>query len=200
MLRARFAAALMVTALAVSPAPVFACDVAGLSFSPKDTARLNSLEASRTRGLVGALRSESAPDRSLVADIYGAGFATAGDQLTLGKYQCRTIKLGGALSLIAYQWFQCEIGQEEDTYTLRKITGSQNFFGTLTPTPSGFTYRGAAHYGYEPEVRFYGQDPGRDQVGCLNKIDATGTHLALELPMPVFESDHDVIELRAIGR
>lgn len=190
----------MAVMVGFSPFGAVACDVAGLSFSPKDVTRLDNLVASRTLGLAAALRSESATERAIVADVFATGFAPMTDELALGKYQCRTLKLGGALHLITYQWFQCEIGQEEGTYTLRKITGSQNFFGTLTPTKGGFTYRGAGHYGYEPEVRFYGDDPERDQVGCLNRLDGTGKYLALELPMPIFESDHDVIELRAMAR
>lgn len=198
--RTRLAAVLMAATVAMAPLQAMACEVAGLSFSDRDLTRLENLTTSRTIGLGAALKAEDGAARYAVAGIFASGFAAPGTELVVGKYQCRTIKLGGALSLIAYQWFQCEIGQEEGTYTLRKVTGSQNFFGLLTPTEGGFTYRGAAHYGYEPEVRFYGADPERDQVGCLNKLNAEGSHLVLELPMPLVESDHDLIELTAIAR
>ena len=78
---------------------------------------------------------------------------------------------------------------------LRKTSGSQRFFGLLSQAGNGLTYRGALSYGYETELMSYGDDEERNQVGCLSQIADEAGHLVLELPEPIFESAHDVIEL-----
>ena len=56
-------------------------------------------------------------------------------------------------------------------------------------------YRGALHYGDEQPMA-YDADPERNQVGCIYRVSGTGPEIyRLELPLPRFESTHDVIEL-----
>lgn len=169
----------------------------GVKFSARDIVRLEGLETSRSIGLAQALRSESAAERELIASLFEKGFEPIGSPAeTIGKYQCRTIKLGGLGPAVVYDWFSCEINPEDAALTIFKSTGSQRFFGLLYPAGTGLTYRGAGHYGYETEVNFYGDEADRDQVGCLSKIAGEPGHLVLELPQPVFESAHNVIELK----
>ncbi len=52
---------------------------------------------------------------------------------------------------------------------------------------------GALHYSDEDPIA-YGNDPERDQVGCIYKL-AGAERYRLEMPSPRFESVHDVIEL-----
>jgi len=177
----------------VSGEPCLASDSMGLT--ARDQYRISHLSASRTQGLAEALRAGNSKDRGDVSALFADGLAPL-SEVKQGKYQCRTIKLGGNLPLVVYQWFSCEISQEDGALTLRKLTGSQNFFGTLVPAGPGYLYKGALHYGYEREVTLYGTTKDRDQVGCLVNASANGSRLVLELPMPVFESQHDVIELR----
>lgn len=169
----------------------------GIKFTARDIARLERLETSRSIGLAQAMRSESFADRELIASLFEKGFEPIGSPAdVIGKYQCRTIKLGGLGPAVVYGWFGCEINPEDAALTIYKSTGSQRFFGLLYPAGTGLTYRGAGHYGYETEFRFYGDEADRDQVGCLSKIAGEPGHLVLELPEPVFESAHNVIELK----
>ena len=161
---------------------------AGLT--PADSARIADFAQSRTRGLAQAMLANSAEDRQAVSTIFAAGLAPT-DAVPAGQYQCRTIKLGGNLPLIAYGYFACSIG---DDGSIDKTSASQRFSGTLTPSNGGFFYRGALHYGDEQPI-VYGADPQRDQVGCLYEIAGGGRHFVLELPSPPVESVHDLIEL-----
>ena len=169
-----------------------------IGLSDNDVSRLENLVTSRTRGLGGALRSENAADRASVAQLFEPGVPYAEPSLLAGDYRCRTIKLGGDLSpLTIYQWFSCRINEaSEGTFTIEKLTGSQNFSGTLYPAGSGFAYKGASFYGYEDGARRYGDDPEQDQVGCLSAVTKDNQHFILELPFPPVESAHDVVELR----
>lgn len=190
-----------VIALAALCVPAHSSEVCAVpddfGLSDNDVARLEALETSRTRGLAGALRGLVADEQSVVADLFEGGLAPIDADLLVGKYQCRTIKLGGNLPLVVYQWFRCEINQEDATFTVRKITGSQNFFGVLMPAGDGYAYKGASTYGYEDQVLFYGDDATRDQVGCLSAVGEGQKHFVLELPAPPVESYHDVIEFVA---
>ncbi len=79
---------------------------------------------------------------------------------------------------------------------IRKTSGSQRFLGFLSEAGDSLAYRGALSYGYEEQMKLYGQDNERNQVGCLSAVDPDMNHFVLELPEPVFESFHDVIELK----
>jgi Domain of unknown function (DUF4893) len=56
----------------------------------------------------------------------------AGYDLT-GKWSCRTLKLGGALLLIAYPHFKCLITDDGAGWTLQKLTDSQRTEGRFLP-------------------------------------------------------------------
>ncbi len=168
----------------------------GVKLTQRDSGRLGGLEISRTLGLAAALRTLDANSREIIASLFEKGFdPIVRPEELIGDYQCRTIKLGGLGPSIIYDWFSCEIFPEEAALLLTKTSGSQRFFGRLFTAGAGLAYRGASHYGYENEIRFYGDEADRDQVGCLSNIAGERGHLILELPEPVFESQHDVIEL-----
>lgn len=163
--------------------------------SERDVYRIEHLTSARTGGLAAAMRSDNAEDRQTVSALYEAGLHPV-SSLPEGAYQCRTIKLGGISDLVVYQWFNCEVGAEDGVLMLRKVTGSQNFSGTLEPAGAGFLFKGALTYGYEDAYVRYGEDATRDQVGCLTRDFEDGSNFILELPYPQFESLHDVIVLR----
>ena len=192
--------ALAVTAIsALLSASVFAgqsaCDVTDWpQLQPRDEARMSRLELSRTKGLAAALGSSNNADRELVSDLFDEDFVPIKDMYEIGKkYRCRTIKLGGITDITIYQWFNCEFNPEGKVLTIRKTTGSQNFFGVLVPAGNGLSYSGALNYGYESVHKLYGEDEERNQVGCLSAKDKNMNRLVLELPEPKFESVHDVI-------
>lgn len=167
-----------------------------LDLRARDSSKLGNLDISRTRGLGAALRSDSQDDRAVVAGLFDPGTSYVNPALLTGRYRCRTIKLGGLLPLVVYQWFTCEIEKDGSQFTIRKLTGSQNFAGTLVKAGPGFAYKGAGFYGWEGPGRIYGADEEQDQVGCLSAVTKQTDHFILELPFPQVESFHDVIELQ----
>lgn len=167
-----------------------------INLSVRDDNRLARLEISRSTGLAAALNSDNSGERAVVAALFENNFKPIVRRNGLvGRYKCRTIKLGGLGPLVIYGWFSCEIATKNGVQTILKTSGSQRFFGQLFAAGNGLAYKGALHYGYETEPKNYGDDEKRDQVGCLSALDASGRHLVLELPMPYYESEHDVIEM-----
>jgi hypothetical protein len=164
-----------------------------LGLSERDAFRLEHLMTSRSRGLAGALLSDVAADRAAIEAFYSAGLAPIAS-LPEGKYRCRTVKLGGITPLVIYSWFECEISSADGELRIEKLTGSQRFSGTLTPSAEGLTYVGALHYSDEGPRPYEGASE-RDQVGCMLKAFEDGTPFVLELPFPWLESFHDVILL-----
>lgn len=165
--------------------------------SIEDQGRMSRLETSRSLGLAAALVNNSGADRAVISELFINGFAPINSMDALiGAYQCRTIKLGGISPAIIYGWFSCEIFPEEAALVIRKTSGSQRFLGFFSEAGNGLAYKGALSYGYEDQMKLYGQDNERNQVGCLSAVSPDMNHLVLELPEPVFESFHDVIELK----
>lgn len=168
----------------------------GVEISADDAARLSRIETSRMRGLASALTAESGSERGTLSALFAAGLAPVAAEALPGRYRCRTIKAGGGLPLTVYSWFRCEIAAEGDGFAISKTTGSQNFSGTLYPGGAAFAYRGASNYGDEAP-RAYGDKADENQVGCLSGVVGSARHYVLELPEPLLESLHDIIELQA---
>ena len=165
--------------------------------SAHDFERMAVLETSRTLGLAAALAGDNPDERELISELFSTRFSPITNaQNVAGNYQCRTIKLGGGLASTVYGWFSCEIFPEEAALVIRKTSGSQRFLGFLTKAGDSLAYKGALSYGYEDQMKLYGQEAERNQVGCLSAIGPDMDHFVLELPEPAFESVHDVIELK----
>ncbi len=165
-----------------------------LGLTAEDTARLQGLDKSRDKGLADARTWTNSDEVDLVDGLFTEGLDPPNPATLAGDYRCRTIKLGGIGTLTIYSWFKCRITADGETFAIEKLTGSQNFTGTLFPTDDGMIYRGAGHYGDEGP-RGYGDDPDRNQVGCLWSLPGNDErHLLLEEPQPIFESFHDLIE------
>lgn len=184
---------LLAALVALHPVAAIACDIpAGVKVSEQDVARMSGFLRSRAQGLGEALVAESPSDRSLVSGLFSlpdSGFEGIPD----GDYRCRTIKLGGILPLTAYGFFACRVSG--DGTRIDKLSGSQRFSGSLHASGEAVFYRGALHYGDEKPIT-YGADHERNQVGCLYPVpNDDAPHYRLELPSPLFESTHDVIEL-----
>ncbi len=179
--------------LALQPVASLACAVPEASaVSAADTDRIGGFLSSRSKGLAEALLSTSADDRAVVSGLFAGGDATM-KALPDGNYRCRTIKLGGLLPLTVYGYFNCTVSA--DGTRIDKTTGSQRFSGSLEPGGDALFYRGALHYGDEQPID-YDADAERNQVGCLYSVAGDGPRrYRLELPSPLFESTHDVIEL-----
>ena len=189
----RMLALAMAGLLALQPLAAGACDVPDdVTVSEADSDRMFDFFRARSQGLAEALLSPSADDRALVASLFATGDRYI-DAIPDGDYRCRTIKLGGLLPLTAYDYFDCTISKGGTR--IEKTTGSQRFSGILRPAGQAVFYRGALHYGDERPMA-YDADPERNQVGCIYRVSGTGPEVyRLELPLPLFESTHDVIEL-----
>jgi hypothetical protein len=190
--RRKGAAGILAAVLAMPVVTPLACEVpAEAAIDQLDGDRMTGFETARIRGLGEALLSDSAEERAITSALYAPG-DTPISTIPDGAYQCRTIKLGGLLPLTAYGYFDCQISA--DGTVIEKLTGSQRFKGDLLPSDGGLFYWGALHYGDE-EPFAYGADPERNQVGCLYRIEGKPVRYRLEMPFPLFESTHDVIEL-----
>ena len=190
--RRKCAAGLLTSLLALPVGTPLACEVpAEAGIDQYDGDRMTGFDVARIRGLGEALLSDSAEERAIASALYAPG-DTPISTIPDGAYRCRTIKLGGLLPLTAYGYFDCEISG--DGTVIEKLTGSQRFKGDLLPSGGGLFYWGALHYGDE-EPFAYGADPERNQVGCLYRIEGKPVRYRLEMPFPLFESTHDVIEL-----
>ncbi len=155
-----------------------------------DRERMSQFDASRVRALGEALLSTDSGDRAILSALFTPAVEPI-DTMPDGAYRCRTIKLGGLLPLTPYGYFACAVS--EGGTRIEKTSGSQRFTGTLTPTPGALFYQGALHYNDDPPLA-YGDDAEMNQVGCVYKIEHLGIY-RLELPFPLYESSHDVIEL-----
>ena len=119
------------------------------------------------------------------------------DRDILGRWKCRTAKLGGkGPVLVVYGQFSCRITRERGALAFQKTSGSQRTKGILTrgspPTSSRLEYAGTGTYNDDKPLA-YGADPRRDEVGLLFKVGPR--RLRLEFPKPQFESDFNIIEL-----
>ena len=162
--------------------------------SGHDVGRMERLLDSRTRGLAEALRAPDGGHRALLASLFETGLQSISD-VPVGRYQCRTLKLGGLGALTVYGWFECEVSKSPDGMMLNKITGSQNFTGQLLSANNSLLFKGAGYYGYE-NPRAYGDNAERDLAGCFSAVSGSSGHFVLEFPEPRFESRHDVIEFK----
>ena len=155
-----------------------------------DAARLANMPETRAAALREAEASREFPQIAALVDA-PTQFGTV-DQF-VGTWRCRTIKIGGLLPLTIYSYFDCTIRRDGDRLVLEKTTGSQRFTGEFyaSAIPGEFVYVGASNFGTDPP-RAYGAEPDHNQIGLLRQLGPD--HLLLELPKPVFESNHDWIE------
>src|SRR5690606_34768376 len=79
---------------------------------------------------------------------------------------------GGLLAFVAYDWFECEVGQSGGRSRLDKLTGSQRQHGTLYPdTDRRLVFLGTLALGSdETTAPAYGADPDRNVVGVMERF------------------------------
>ena len=150
------------------------------------------------RDTIAYVRAHAAPGQVALLDavLRGAAQDVPAAQMA-GDWRCRTIKLARnpALPMVAYADFRCRITDDAAGLQLRKLTGSQRTAGTFFDIGQARrAYAGALSLGGEAGPLRYGQKPERNQVGYL--IPLSPTHMRLELPLPQYESDFDILELR----
>jgi hypothetical protein len=160
-----------------------------------DKARLADYARVRAEAIAEAEAGGSAADKAVLEKVLaGRQLSFHGDFDPIGKWKCRTIKLGGLLPLTIYDWFDCRISDDGSGWYLQKSTGSQRTSGRFYDDgDTRLVYLGALHYGTEEPVA-YGKDAERDQVAYVFRPEPR--RLRMEFPSPRFESKLDIIELK----
>lgn len=162
---------------------------------PADVDRMRRLDEAWETGLRRAREEGGQGELAALGPLADPGVVLARPHPAPGQYRCRTVKLGGALGLVAYGWFRCEVELTPGgDLIVRKLTGSQRQVGNLYPDgPRRLVYLGGMAWGNEAEASAYGQAAERDQVGVWERIGDQRYRLAL--PWPRVESDLDLLEV-----
>jgi hypothetical protein len=122
---------------------------------------------------------------------------------TPGSYYCRLIKLGKASAKSkAYESFKpffCYVEVEGDLLTIVKQTGSQRPAGRLWEDDDSrrLIFLGSLALGDEQQPLAYGDNPGRDMAGVLDRIGPFKWRLVI--PWPQSTSKLDVFELTPVA-
>lgn len=165
-----------------------------------DRARLSRMEASRKKGVATA-RNGDPGVFALAMSILDAPAKAVDLRKLKGNWKCRTFSLGGTLGSKFWAsktgFFRCRIVAGRKGFSLRKLSGSMAWSGTLRSLDD----KRVLYYGtaiargdkipvYPASSRF-----SAHQVGILQQI--TGRRLRIEMPEPRHkaQSFHDLIEL-----
>jgi hypothetical protein len=166
--------------------------------SRKDLQRLRTWRDAFVAALAEARAGEGAVKVAAEGRLLEPDAALDNSEIPVGRYRCRTIKLGsagsGGLTYIDYPQFGCRVGMQGDFVTFEKLTGSQRPNGRFYPAGTRRQiFLGTLSLGDESRALGYGRDPDRDMAGVLERIDVARWRLIF--PYPRFESTLDVIEL-----
>ena len=169
-----------------------------------DAVRLEAFDAHLGAALREAFAGGDAPALSVLAAALN-GTVAEGALDPAGDWDCRTIKLGGLVPIVAYEDFRCEVAAAgPGAWTLRKLTGSQRLEGTLATLDDGrVRFAGTAHVGARPAAA-YDALPPVDQtpvepgqtvaaVGWFEQVAPDRARLML--PAPILESRFDILWL-----
>lgn len=176
------------------------CTPALADMRPADKPRLDQLNATLGMALRDLFATGSIDDAALLTEVLG-GAPQQGVVIT-GDWNCRTLKLG-QYGPAFYRDFRCRISDlGSGRFELEKLTGSQRMIGTLTAGPDQTIYTGVGFVDGGPALR-YGAlpveqrpvEPGQTvpQVGIYEQISDTKARLLL--PLPLLESDFDILYL-----
>lgn len=159
---------------------------------PEDRERLARTEDYWTGALAIAARKEPAL-AAREGRVIRPGNAMTAVPVT-GAYRCRTIKLGGRLGAVAYNYFRCRIFDDSGQRWLVKETGSQRQSGRIFDDG---VFLGGMALGDEQGAVGYGAITDRNVVGRFERLDEG--HYRLVQPGPYYESALDILELKTAG-
>ena len=168
----------------------------------EDAARLEAFDAALGRGLRAALAEGREADvAELVRAMAGAALTEVQPE---GAWECRVMKLGRISTLVVYDWFSCVVEARADgTWWLEKRSGSQRTAGTLAWREGRIVYQGSSFFAGErptpyaalPEVSDPTVSPQHlPEVGVLEQVSPD--RMRLMLPMPLVESEFNILEFR----
>ncbi|MEY1554340.1 DUF4893 domain-containing protein [Yoonia sp. R2331] len=182
-----------------------ALPAAAQDMRPQEAARLADLDATAGEALLGAFAAGRRGDIDLLQEAL-AGSPLPPLQTTLaGDWSCRTFKMGGLVSLVAYAKFDCRITPDGTRFTFEKLTGSQRTSGTIQIIDGRMIYLGVGTVNDAPQraydalhPAFIGNGEVQPQVGLVEQSGPDSARILF--PSPVVESDFDVLWLtRAPG-
>lgn len=163
-----------------------------------DRERLRDWRKTFVDALSAAGKSGHSADIAKEGVLLDPDAALGGQGLPNGIYRCRVIKLGakseGMLDYVAYPGFSCRVRADNNLQRLEKLSGSQRYVGLIFPNHAmRQVFLGALVLGDETRAMQYGEDPGRNVAGYIERIGPNRWRLIM--PKPQFESKLDVMEL-----
>lgn len=159
--------------------------------TPDDQDRLARIEEAWRQGLSAAARYRSAIKRE--GELLDPEIALPRAAPTPGAYLCRVVKLGGRPAFVAYKAFHCFVDAEGELLTMVKASGTQRPAGRLwTESDTRQIFLGALG-GEEGAPPPYGETPGVDVAGIIERIGPFRWRLAV--PFPQDGAILDVYEL-----
>lgn len=159
-----------------------------------DRERLAAFEETKEQAVEEAREGGSAQDLAILDGILSAEHISFSGFDMTGKWQCRTIKVGGLAKLVVYGWFDCEVTDDGSGWFLRKLSGSQRTQGRFfTDSDTRLTYLGAGSINDE-KAPPYGSGPESDQAGYAFRTGEEEWHIAF--PAPHYESKFDILQFR----
>lgn len=168
---------------------------------PADVFRLNTFDSAFG---VSVRRAYAFGEDADLAVLDAALRGTPIDADPTGEWNCRTIKLGELVEVIAYRNFRCQITRQEDgVYELEKLTGSQRSVGLIRDFDGAYVYTGVGYVDGEPALRYDDMpldvqnpvEPGQTHA-VVGVFEIMGSNRArLMQPWPILESQFDILYL-----
>ncbi|MDF1728614.1 MAG: DUF4893 domain-containing protein [Sulfitobacter sp.] len=190
----------MIRALATALTFALPLSATAQELRPQEQARLSNLEQSAGRGLLSALATGSSDDIAAVVRALSGTPLVALDESLAGDWNCRTIKLGGPVGLVAYQPFRCSFSLRNDGVYFEKHTGSQRTRGMIRYRNGRAVYAGVGFVSQVTPPDYAELGPEFRSDGQIQAdvalFERTGPDSArLLFPDPAVESDFDILEL-----
>ena len=139
--------------------------------TPADQARLARVEEAWRTGLAAAAGRFRAAVRG-EAELLDPAAALPRPAPPPGPYLCRTVRLGAqGAGYATFKPWNCYVEAEGELLTIVKQTGSKRPAGRLWPDgDTRLVFLGAEGLGQESEAPAYGESPGRDVAGYVERV------------------------------
>ncbi len=188
------AVALSLSLAAVAAPAIADGAIVGL-MSDEDRRVLAEFDTRRTGAITGAsARAEAAAGTTLGQVLAGQVLSFDDGYDPSGGWRCRFVKLGGDPAVAIHDWSSCRIFDDGAGWMIRKIDGTQRMMGRLYRLAGDRLLYLGARQGVDAAPIWFGEDPARNQMAVLTRLD--DGRLRLEFPAPLAGSDFDILEFR----
>ncbi|MEQ6248714.1 DUF4893 domain-containing protein [Sulfitobacter sp. HNIBRBA3233] len=167
---------------------------------PQEQTRLERFESTAGEALLGALAGGAAQDVAALQQALSGQPQVAFDPGMAGDWRCRTMKLGRLSALVVYAPFDCRMTLDLTGVTFEKLTGSQRTSGRIELRDGRAVYLGVGYVRSEQPQAYADLPPDFTGTGTITPDVAvfervSNTRARLMFPLPVNESDFDILEL-----